>query len=126
MLNCSDRELELKATPTPPKQDEKEQSNSEAEKRSPDQPASEAPKSEDREEVKEEYGLSVFMKEGGCRDTFVNWESCVKEAKNKEDIVEKCSQVTSLLKQCIDYFAPIPVAEKQIKEQAVTELEKKN
>ncbi|CAK8577261.1 unnamed protein product [Lathyrus sativus] len=130
--NQNDRELELKATPTPPKQDEKEQSNSEAEKRSPDQPASEAPKAEDKEEEEEEEGecgFCVFMKGGGCRDTFVNWENCVTEAEeNKEDIVEKCSQVTFLLKECMDshsdYYAPILVAEKQIEEQAVIELEK--
>ncbi|CAJ2650425.1 uncharacterized protein LOC123911232 [Trifolium pratense] len=129
--NQNDRELDSKATSTPPKQAEKEQSNVETANLSPDQPASEPPKAENREEEEEEgeCGFCVFMKGGGCRDTFVDWENCVKEAEeNKEDLVEKCSQVTDLLKQCMDshsdYYAPILVAEKHIEEQAVIELEK--
>nr|XP_027187209.1 uncharacterized protein LOC101492759 isoform X2 [Cicer arietinum] len=118
------------AMSTSPKQPEKEQSNAEAGNLSPDQQAPEASKAEDREEEEEEgeCGFCVFMKGGGCRDTFIDWENCVKEAEeNKEDLVEKCSQVTDLLKQCMDshsdYYEPILRAEKQVEEQAIIELE---
>jgi hypothetical protein len=129
-LDYSDRELDSKATSTPQMQAEKEQSNAETANLSPDQLASEPPKAGNGEEEEEgECGFCVYMKGGGCRDAFVDWDNCVKEAQeNKEDIVGKCSQVIDLLKQCMvshsDYYAPILVAEKHVEEQAIIELEK--
>ena len=102
-----------------------------------DQPGSEAPEAEakadqDRENEEEEEGecgFCLFMKGGGCRDAFIEWEKCVEEAeKTKEDIVEKCVQVTAALKQCMeahsDYYEPILRAEKAAEQQAIEELEK--
>ncbi|XP_041020063.1 uncharacterized protein LOC121261662 [Juglans microcarpa x Juglans regia] len=68
------------------------------------------------------------MKAGGCKESFIAWEQCIEEAeKTKEDIVEKCSDVTGALKKCMeahaDYYEPILRAEKMVEEQAVKELE---
>lgn len=120
---------------TPPKQAEKEQSDAETADLSLDEAAgSESPKAEKEEEEEEEEeegecGFCLFMKGGGCKDAFINWENCVQEAeKNDEDLVEKCAQVTGLLKQCMDahsdYYEPILRAEKHAEQQAVIELEK--
>ncbi|CAI0391041.1 unnamed protein product [Linum tenue] len=67
------------------------------------------------------------MKGGGCKDAFIAWEDCVKEADNaQEDLVEKCSEVTRLLKVCLDanpdYYEPILRAEKNAEEQARKEI----
>ncbi|KAJ8569971.1 hypothetical protein K7X08_006548 [Anisodus acutangulus] len=67
------------------------------------------------------------MKSGGCKDSFIEWEKCIEEGeKNKEDIVEKCFEVTSALKKCMeahsDYYAPVLQAEKAARE----DLEKEN
>lgn len=82
---------------------------------------------EEGEEEEGECGFCLFMKAGGCRETFTDWEKCVEEGeKNKEDIVEKCFQVTSALKKCMeahsDYYAPLLEAE----EAAVKQLEAEN
>ncbi|CAH2075782.1 unnamed protein product [Thlaspi arvense] len=84
---------------------------------------------EGEEEEEGECGFCLFMKAGGCRDSFIAWENCIEEAeKNKEDIVEKCFEVTGALKKCMeahsDYYAPILQAEKAAEEEAVRELEK--
>ncbi|CAA3021118.1 Hypothetical predicted protein [Olea europaea subsp. europaea] len=84
---------------------------------------------EEEEEEEGECGFCLFMKGGGCKDTFIEWENCVEEGeKNKEDIVEKCFQATAALKKCMeahsDYYAPILQAEKVAEEEAVKELEK--
>ncbi|XP_022945633.1 uncharacterized protein LOC111449816 [Cucurbita moschata] len=85
---------------------------------------------EDPEEEEEgECGFCLFMKGGGCKDSFVEWEKCIEEAeKNKEDIVEKCFEVTGALKKCMeahaDYYEPILKAEKMAEEEAIIELEK--
>ncbi|KGN51947.1 uncharacterized protein LOC105435574 [Cucumis sativus] len=85
---------------------------------------------EDIEEEEEgECGFCLFMKGGGCRDSFIAWEKCIEEAeKNKEDIVEKCFEVTGALKKCMeahpDYYEPILKAEKMAEEEAIIELEK--
>ncbi|KAJ1424932.1 hypothetical protein SESBI_11326 [Sesbania bispinosa] len=112
---------------SPPKQREKEQSDAEAKDLPPDQAGLESPEAEAEEEG--ECGFCLFMKGGGCREAFIDWENCVQEAeKNKEDLVEKCSQVTAVLKQCMDahadYYEPILRAEKAAEQQAVIELEK--
>ncbi|XP_057415900.1 uncharacterized protein LOC130710591 [Lotus japonicus] len=87
-------------------------------------PAAEAETENDEEEEEGECGFCLFMKGGGCKDSFIDWENCVQEAeKNNEDLVEKCAQVTARLKQCMDahadYYEPILRAE----EQALAELE---
>lgn len=86
--------------------------------------------SENGEEGEEEgeCGFCLFMKGGGCKESFIAWENCVEEAeKNKEDLVEKCSEVTGALKKCMeahaDYYEPILRAEKMAEEEVVKELE---
>ncbi|OIW21015.1 hypothetical protein TanjilG_27378 [Lupinus angustifolius] len=97
---------------------------------SPEPPkAEERDVEEEEEEEKGECGFCLFMKAGGCKDAFIDWENCIEEAeKNKEDIVEKCAKVTAVLKQCMDshsdYYEPILRAEKAAEKQAVEELEK--
>ncbi|KAL5553735.1 hypothetical protein UlMin_041136 [Ulmus minor] len=81
------------------------------------------------DEEEGECGFCLFMKGGGCKDSFVAWENCIEEAeKNKEDIVEKCFEVTGALKKCMeahaDYYEPILRAEKVAEEEVVKELEK--
>ncbi|XP_023536143.1 uncharacterized protein LOC111797387 [Cucurbita pepo subsp. pepo] len=83
------------------------------------------------EEEEGECGFCLFMKGGGCRDSFVEWEKCIEEAeKNKEDIVEKCFEVTGALKKCMeahaDYYEPILKAEKMAENEAIIELEKES
>nr|GMD27443.1 transcription elongation factor spt5 [Ipomoea batatas] len=84
---------------------------------------------ESQEEIpEEECGFCLFMKGGGCRDPFTEWEKCVEEGeKNKEDIVEKCFEVTSALKKCMEahsgYYAPILQVEKAAEAEALKELE---
>ncbi|KAK6159910.1 hypothetical protein DH2020_003291 [Rehmannia glutinosa] len=83
---------------------------------------------EGEEEEEGECGFCLFMKGGGCKETFVDWEKCVEEGeKNKEDIVEKCFQATAALKKCMeahsDYYAPLLQAEKAAEEEAAKQLE---
>ncbi|KAL2542927.1 Uncharacterized protein Adt_03905 [Abeliophyllum distichum] len=83
----------------------------------------------EEEEEEGECGFCLFMKGGGCKDTFIEWEKCIEEGeKNKQDIVEKCFQATAALKKCMeahaDYYAPILQAEKAAEEEAAKELEK--
>ncbi|KAI3452865.1 hypothetical protein Pfo_009528 [Paulownia fortunei] len=83
---------------------------------------------EEEEEEEGECGFCLFMKGGGCKDTFTEWEKCVEEGeKNKEDIVEKCFQATAALKKCMeahsDYYEPLLQAEKAAEEEAVKQLE---
>ncbi|KAI3876480.1 hypothetical protein MKX03_030297 [Papaver bracteatum] len=82
----------------------------------------------EEEEEEGECGFCLFMKGGGCKDSFTAWEVCVEEGeKNKEDIVEKCSEITSLLKKCMDehadYYAPILRAEKAMEEEVNNQLD---
>ncbi|XP_047960656.1 uncharacterized protein LOC125205641 [Salvia hispanica] len=83
---------------------------------------------EGEEEEEGECGFCLFMKGGGCKETFVEWEKCIEEAEKKEeDVVQKCFQVTTALKKCMeahsDYYAPILQAEKSLEEEAVKQLE---
>ncbi|KAG5522406.1 hypothetical protein RHGRI_034550 [Rhododendron griersonianum] len=83
----------------------------------------------EEEEEEGECGFCLFMKGGGCRDSFTSWEKCIEEAeKNGEDIVDKCADITGALKKCMeahsDYYAPILMAEKAAEEEAIRELEK--
>ncbi|KAK4741393.1 hypothetical protein SAY87_024981 [Trapa incisa] len=111
-------------------------SNSSEDKAAIPQPDAESPEAHHRveggneegeDDEEGECGFCLFMKGGGCKDTFIEWEKCIEEAeKNKEDIVEKCFQVTSALKKCMeahsDYYEPILRAEKAAEEEAVREL----
>ncbi|XP_008787775.1 uncharacterized protein LOC103705723 [Phoenix dactylifera] len=70
----------------------------------------------EEEEEEAECGFCLFMKGGGCKDAFIAWEKCMEDAeKTGEDAVDKCFEVTTLLKKCMDahadYYAPILVAE---------------
>ncbi|KAK4720397.1 hypothetical protein R3W88_010630 [Solanum pinnatisectum] len=81
------------------------------------------------DEDEEECGFCLFMKEGGCRDPFIDWEKCVEQGeKNNEDIAEKCFQVTSALQKCMeahsDYYAPILQVEKDVEAKVIAEFEK--
>ncbi|KAL2559235.1 uncharacterized protein Fot_03974 [Forsythia ovata] len=41
----------------------------------------------EEEEEEGECGFCLFMKGGGCKDTFIEWEKCIEEGeKNKQDI----------------------------------------
>ncbi|WOG96915.1 hypothetical protein DCAR_0416253 [Daucus carota subsp. sativus] len=100
---------------------------------SPDQEMQQNPQGdtnlEQEEEEEGECGFCLFMKGGGCKDTFVGWEKCIEEAeKNQEDIVEKCFEVTAALKKCMeahsDYYEPVLRAEKAAEAEAVEQLEK--
>ncbi|KAF5779549.1 hypothetical protein HanRHA438_Chr12g0572151 [Helianthus annuus] len=69
------------------------------------------------------------MKGGGCKEVFINWENCIVEGEiNKENIVDKCFDVTSALKKCMeahsDYYAPILQAEKAAEHEAINQLNK--
>lgn len=82
---------------------------------------------EEEEEEEAECGFCLFMKGGGCKDAFIAWEKCVEDSeKNKDDIAEKCYEVTSLLKKCMDahpdYYEPILSAEKAMAD-SITEEE---
>ncbi|KAF9661610.1 hypothetical protein SADUNF_Sadunf19G0086800 [Salix dunnii] len=84
---------------------------------------------EEDDEEEGECGFCLFMKGGGCKDSFIAWEDCIKQAEEKkEDIVEKCFEVTSALKLCMeahaDYYEPILNAEKAAEQEAVKQLEK--
>ncbi|GMH01751.1 hypothetical protein Nepgr_003590 [Nepenthes gracilis] len=83
------------------------------------------------EEEEGECGFCLFMKGGGCRESFIAWEKCVEEAeKNKEDAVEKCFEITTNLRKCMDahsdYYEPILRAEKEAMKELEPQLEKEN
>ncbi|KAK1395954.1 GCK domain-containing protein [Heracleum sosnowskyi] len=84
---------------------------------------------EQEEEEEGECGFCLFMKGGGCKESFVSWEKCIEDAeKNQEDIVEKCVDITAALKKCMeahsDYYEPVLRAEKAAEAEAVEQLEK--
>ncbi|XP_026405388.1 gelsolin-related protein of 125 kDa-like [Papaver somniferum] len=83
------------------------------------------------EEEEAECGFCLYMKGGGCKDSFIAWEKCMEEAEEKkEDVVEKCYQVTLSLKNCMeahpDYYAPILKAEKAAEQQVTKGMEELN
>lgn len=87
--------------------------------------------SEEGEEEEEdgECGFCIYMKGGGCRETFTAWEDCVTKYKG-DDVVDKCFEITGALKECMeahsDYYSPVLRAEKAAaeEEEAVRELER--
>lgn len=87
------------------------------------------PQEEEEDEEEGECGFCLFMKGGGCKESFVSWEKCIEDAeKNKEDIVDKCFEITAALKKCMeahsDYYEPVLRAEKAAEAEAVEQLEK--
>ncbi|KAL9270927.1 hypothetical protein AKJ16_DCAP12164 [Drosera capensis] len=75
-----------------------------------------------------ECGFCIYMKAGGCRESFVDWEKCMESAeKNEEDIVEKCHEITAKLHRCMEanyeYYAPLLKAEKEAEEKVAKEVE---
>ncbi|KAI3729215.1 hypothetical protein L6452_17868 [Arctium lappa] len=84
-----------------------------------------SPPPDEETEDQGECGFCLFMKGGECRENFIDWEKCIEEGENNnEDVVEKCFEVTSSLKKCMeahpDYYAPILQAEKE----AINQLDK--
>ncbi|KAL6317687.1 hypothetical protein AAG906_030441 [Vitis piasezkii] len=66
-------------------------------------------------------------RESGCKESFIAWEKCIEEGENnKEDIVEKCFEVTAALKKCMeahsDYYEPVLRAEKAAEEELEREV----
>jgi mitochondrial intermembrane space import and assembly protein 40 len=97
-------------TPSPPESDLNPSPQSQPE------PGSEQGEGEEEEG---ECGFCLFMKGGGCKDAFIAWEQCVEAAeKSGENIVDKCFEVTSQLKKCMDahadYYEPILRAEEAL------------
>lgn len=77
-----------------------------------------------------ECGFCLFMRGGPCRKQFIAWEECVEDADMKEDdIVDKCFDVTGLLKKCMlahsDYYEPVLRAEKAMEDAEKTMEEEK-
>nr|GEU73182.1 GCK-like protein [Tanacetum cinerariifolium] len=57
----------------------------------------------EEEEEEGECPFCAYMKGGECKETLINWEKCIEEAKNNgEGIVDKCVEVTSALKKCME------------------------
>ncbi|KAJ9187452.1 hypothetical protein P3X46_002907 [Hevea brasiliensis] len=117
------------ATHIPPKDEmSKEATNSSIGTQTPEE-SDQATKPTEEEEEEGECGFCLFMKGGGCRDAFIEWENCVKEAEtNEENVVDKCFDATAALRKCMqahaDYYEPILQAEKDAEERVMKELEK--
>ncbi|KAH7515985.1 hypothetical protein FEM48_Zijuj10G0086400 [Ziziphus jujuba var. spinosa] len=84
---------------------------------------------EGEDEEEGECGFCLFMKGGGCKESFEAWEQCMVDAeKNKEDVAQKCFEITGALKKCMeahsDYYEPLLKAEKAAEEEAIKELER--
>ncbi|CAD6226715.1 unnamed protein product [Miscanthus lutarioriparius] len=125
------------ASPEPAAQPSLAQEPPAAEQEGPPQPqepvpgaeaenAEKAEGEEAEEEEEGECGFCLFMKAGGCRDTFVAWEECVEAAqKDGDDMVERCHETTANLKKCMDahadYYAPVLRAEEAVNERAEAE-----
>ncbi|XP_039029603.1 uncharacterized protein LOC120163851 [Hibiscus syriacus] len=112
-----------------PKQSPDPKTPNDPEPKQPQNEESEVGAEGGEEDEEGECGFCLFMKAGGCKESFVGWENCIREAEeNKEDIVEKCFEATAALKKCMDahadYYEPILRAERKAEEQAIIELEK--
>ncbi|PWA46158.1 GCK [Artemisia annua] len=47
--------------------------------------------------------FSCYMKHGECKNIFIEWRKCVEEGeKNDENIINKCFQITSDLRKCME------------------------
>lgn len=115
-------------TPVPESSDPPAGTNPEEIEENPAEGNGDGEGEEGKEEGEGECGFCLFMKGGGCKDTFVEWEKCVDEGeKNEDDIVEKCFLATAALRKCMDahseYYAPLLKAEKTAQEEAEKQLE---
>ncbi|KAM0910492.1 hypothetical protein ACQ4PT_014115 [Festuca glaucescens] len=73
------------------------------------------------EEEVGECPFCTYMKGGGCKDEFVEWEKCIEVAEAEGgDIVERCAKATTALRMCMDnyadYYEPILSAERRMSE----------
>ncbi|XP_047085543.1 brain acid soluble protein 1-like [Lolium rigidum] len=73
------------------------------------------------EEEVGECPFCTYMKGGGCKDEFVEWEKCIEVAEAEGgDIVERCAKATTALRVCMDkfpvYYEPILSAERRMSE----------
>ncbi|KAL3628493.1 hypothetical protein CASFOL_027539 [Castilleja foliolosa] len=94
----------------------------------PDPPRDNTEEEGEEEEEEGECGFCLFMKGGGCKETFTAWKKCVEEGeKNGEDMVGKCSQVIENLTKCMqehsDYYAPLLEVEKAAEAEVANQLE---
>lgn len=46
-------------------------------------------------------GIRAFIEGGECKDTFVEWQECIKSTKEEKEVGEKCGCVTTLLIKCM-------------------------
>jgi hypothetical protein len=66
------------------------------------------------EEEQGECWISLFMKDGGCKEEFVQWVKCVDEAETAGNV--NVMDATTALRKCMDahadYYEPILCAER--------------
>ena len=82
---------------------------------------------EDNEE-EETCGFCIFMKGGGCKETFEAWSKCVdgERGKGDSDFTETCREATLALRECMlahkDYYQPLlDEEEREMEAQNVSE-----
>ncbi|KAK1391854.1 hypothetical protein POM88_010910 [Heracleum sosnowskyi] len=80
------------------------------------------------QEHHEDSGLYLFMKAGGCKDSFVAWERCIQAEKSAEnDFLPKCLEMEAALAKCmeahIEYYRPVLLGAEA---EGTTELEKED
>lgn len=46
----------------------------------------------------------VYMRSGPCRNEFLNWQNCIENVGENEDLVKKCGDITMKLKECTDKY----------------------
>ncbi|XP_047085544.1 uncharacterized protein LOC124696929 [Lolium rigidum] len=65
------------------------------------------------EEEEEECPFCLYMKGGGCKEEFVEWEKCVEETEADDggNVVKQCGKVMAALGRCMenypDYYTPV-------------------
>ncbi|KAI3907582.1 hypothetical protein MKW98_016226 [Papaver atlanticum] len=124
-------EIPNQANPIPPETLENQNSDVDLVDQKTSDSSNKGEGKEGEEEEEAECGFCLYMKGGGCKDSFIAWEKCMEEAEEKkEGVVEKCYQVTLTLKNCMeahpDYYAPILKAEKAAEEQVTKGMEELN
>lgn len=68
--------------------------------------------SKDGEEDEETCGFCIFMKAGGCKETFDDWSKCIDTEREKgSDYPSDCRDKTFALRECMlqnkEYYAPV-------------------